>query len=64
VALGADDPLLFGARLTDQYEQVRAAHGLANDDLGRLAAMSVRASSAPARTRDRLLGGIASWLTP
>ena len=47
VALGADDPLLFGSRLAAQYATMRAAHELTDDDLADLAAMSVRASCAP-----------------
>ena len=62
VALGADDPLLFGSRLAAQYATMRAAHGLADEDLAELARMSVRASSAPDDVRARLMGGIDDWL--
>jgi adenosine deaminase len=62
VALGADDPLLFGSRLAAQYATMRAAHGLADEDLAELARMSVRASSAPDDVRVRLMGGIDDWL--
>ena len=62
VALGADDPLLFGSRLTAQYELARHVHGLADADLAGLAAMSVRASAAPAATKARLLAAIDAWL--
>jgi adenosine deaminase len=61
VALGADDPLLFGARLTDQYQLARTAMGLSDRDLARLAEGSVLASLAPQQTRDRLLSGIRAW---
>jgi adenosine deaminase len=64
VALGADDPLLFGHRLTDQYEIARHAHGLSDDGLAELARMSVRGSTAPAEVRSRLLAGIDAWLGP
>ena len=47
VALGADDPLLFGSRLAAQYATMRAAHGLSDRELAELARMSVRASRAP-----------------
>jgi adenosine deaminase len=63
VALGADDPLLFGQRLTAQYEIARHAHGLADDQIAELARMSVRGSAAPAATAARLLAGIDAWLT-
>jgi len=62
VALGADDPLLFGARLNVQYEIARHAHGLTDSDLAELARMSVRASAAPTDVRRRLLAGIDDWL--
>ncbi len=62
VALGADDPLLFGSRLTDQYVLARDALGLDDAALAGLAAMSVRASTAPEPVRARLLAGIEAWL--
>ena len=62
VALGADDPLLFGSRLTDQYVLARDALGLDDTALAGLAAMSVRASAAPEPVRARLLTGIEAWL--
>jgi adenosine deaminase len=61
VALGADDPLLFGTRLADQYDLVRTTHGLDDDELADLAEMSVTVSRAPAGVRDRLLAGIRFW---
>ncbi|MGH3508769.1 MAG: adenosine deaminase [Nocardioidaceae bacterium] len=62
VALGADDPLLFGSRLADQYASMRAAHGLTDAQLAGLARMSVRASRAPTDRSAQLLAGIDSWL--
>src|SRR5216684_4628683 len=62
VALGADDPLLFGSRLTAQYELARLVHGLSDAELAGLAAMSVRGSAAPPATAARLLAGIDAWL--
>src|SRR5690349_15191282 len=47
IALGADDPLLFGSRLAAQYATMRAAHELDDESLAELARMSVRASCAP-----------------
>jgi adenosine deaminase len=61
VALGADDPLLFGPRLAAQYELAREVFGLSDDALAELARMSVRSSAAPASLRDRLLAGIEAW---
>ncbi|GAA0982853.1 Aminodeoxyfutalosine deaminase [Nocardioides aquaticus] len=62
VALGSDDPLLFGSRLAGQYATMRAAHDLDDDALAGLARMSVRASAAPDDVRARLLAGIDDWL--
>jgi adenosine deaminase len=62
MALGADDPLLFGSRLAAQYDLAREAHGFTDSELADLARQSVRASRAPAPTRDRLLTGIDTWL--
>ena len=62
VALGADDPLLFGSRLAGQYATMRAAHDLSDAELAELARMSVRASRAPSDVRARLLAGIDQWL--
>jgi adenosine deaminase len=62
IALGADDPLLFGPRLTAQYEIARQVHGLADAQLAELARMSVAGSAAPAQVRAELLAGIDAWL--
>ncbi|HZI96196.1 MAG TPA: adenosine deaminase, partial [Actinomycetales bacterium] len=62
VALGADDPLLFGPRLVDQYEAARTVHGLDDDTLAHLARSSVTASRAPSDVRARLLDGIDAWV--
>jgi adenosine deaminase len=62
VALGADDPLLFGHRLADQYELARSALGLDDTALAGLARMSVLGSVAPPATAARLLAGIDAWL--
>jgi adenosine deaminase len=62
VALGADDPLLFGSRLIAQYELARGVHGLADDQLASLARMSVHGSAIPAAQGKRLLAGIDAWL--
>jgi adenosine deaminase len=61
VALGADDPLLFGSRLAGQYATMRAAHELSDAQLADLAAMSVRASRAPDDTKTALLGEVDAW---
>ncbi len=62
IALGADDPLLFGSRLNDQYESARAVHGLSDSQLAELARGSVRGSRAPSPSRAQMLAEIDSWL--
>ena len=62
VALGADDPLLFGSRLLGQYAAVRAAHDLDDRTLASLATMSVRASFAPDSLKAEMLGDIDAWV--
>jgi adenosine deaminase len=62
VALGADDPLLFGSRLAGQYATMRAAHDLTDEQLADLARMSLRASRAPDALRDRALADVDAWL--
>ncbi|MFE5872828.1 adenosine deaminase [Streptomyces roseifaciens] len=62
IALGADDPLLFGSRLAAQYELVREHHGFTDAELAELARQSVRGSAAPEPVRAELLRGIDDWL--
>jgi adenosine deaminase len=62
VALGADDPLLFGSRLGAQYATMRAAHELDDAQLAELARMSFRASRAPSDVVGRALADIDAWL--
>lgn len=62
VALGADDPLLFGSRLASQYATMRAAHSLSDEQLAELARMSVRASCAPDDVKSALLADVDVWL--
>ncbi|HET8559128.1 MAG TPA: adenosine deaminase [Marmoricola sp.] len=62
VALGADDPLLFGSRLTGQYATMRAAHDLDDATLAVLARSSVEASRACDSDKARWLSEIDHWL--
>ena len=62
VALGADDPLLFGSRLVDQYESARTVHGFSDAELAGLARSSIRASRASASSRQEMLAGVDRWL--
>jgi adenosine deaminase len=62
VALGADDPLLFGSRLNAQYACMRAAHDLPDERLADLARMSFRASRAPSDVVAKAEADISAWL--
>ncbi|MFD5511284.1 adenosine deaminase [Streptomyces sp. NPDC059761] len=62
MALGADDPLLFGSRLAAQYEIARRHHAFTDAELAELARQSVRGSAAPEEVQDKLLAGIDHWL--
>ncbi|MGI5233373.1 adenosine deaminase [Actinoallomurus sp. CA-142502] len=62
IALGADDPLLFGSRLTRQYELAREVHGFTDAELAELARCSIRGSAAPADLQKRMLEDVDRWL--
>jgi adenosine deaminase len=62
VALGADDPLLFGSRLAGQYATMRAAHDLDDATLARLATMSFAASRAPSDVVAAGKAEVEAWL--
>jgi adenosine deaminase len=63
LALGADDPLLFGSRLVRQYELAREYHGFTDQELAELARYSIRGSAAPPDVQKRLLTGVDGWLS-
>jgi adenosine deaminase len=62
IALGADDPLLFGPRLAAQYTAARDDHGFDDAELAALARSSIEASRAPQDVVKRLLAGVGDWL--
>ena len=62
IALGADDPLLFGSRLAGQYATMRAAHELSDAQLADLARSSIRASRAGESDKAVWIGEIDQWL--
>jgi adenosine deaminase len=64
VALGADDPLLFGSRLGGQYALLRAAQDFTDAELAQLAGMSIGRSAAPDELKRSALAGIDAWLKP
>jgi adenosine deaminase len=63
IALGADDPLLFGSRLAGQYATMRAAHDLDDATLAGLARSSFAASRAPAELVAGATREIDTWLS-
>jgi adenosine deaminase len=62
VALGADDPLLFGSRLADQYVTAREVHGLDDAALADLARASLRGARMPADLLTASLADVDAWL--
>ncbi|MFY1671890.1 adenosine deaminase [Plantactinospora sp. WMMB334] len=62
VALGTDDPLLFGTGLLDQYVLARDVLGCTDAELAALARSSVGASAAPPEVKTAMLAGVAGWL--
>ncbi|HEX3823398.1 MAG TPA: adenosine deaminase [Mycobacteriales bacterium] len=61
VVLAADDPLLFGASLLEQYAVARDHHGYQRADLARLARTSVTCSTMPASMAASELAAIDAW---
>lgn len=62
IALGADDPLLFGSRLVAQYDIAREDLGFSDAELAELARRSLHASRAPIEIKDAALSDIDTWL--
>lgn len=63
VALGSDDPLLFGTRLAGQYALLRAAQDFSDQELAALARDSIEGSYAPADVKKLANANIDDWLT-
>ncbi|MEU6996750.1 adenosine deaminase [Nonomuraea sp. NPDC046570] len=63
IALGADDPLLFGSRLLPQYRLAREEYGFDDAEVAELARQSVRSSAAPESVKKDLLKGVDAWLS-
>ncbi|MFL6155511.1 MAG: adenosine deaminase [Marmoricola sp.] len=62
IALGADDPLLFGSQLAAQYATMRAAHELSDEQLASLARSSLEVSRADDALKAGALSDIEAWL--
>ena len=61
-SINADDPLLFGAGLLDEYELGRHRLGLSDTSLARIAETSIRASGAPCELKTATAAAIDRWL--
>ncbi|WP_412540097.1 adenosine deaminase [Longispora sp. K20-0274] len=63
-SLGADDPLMFGVGLLDEYEIARSRLGLSDEQLAALARTSVETSGAPPERIAAWSAAIDDWLAP
>ena len=61
-SLGADDPLLFGVGLLDEYQIARSGLGLPDHQLAALARTSIDTSDAPASLIHAETAKIGRWL--
>ncbi|MEQ4208503.1 adenosine deaminase [Actinopolymorpha sp. B9G3] len=64
VALGSDDPLLFGVGLAGQYAICRDLLGLSDDQLATLAGHSIEGSAAPPEVKRDLRTRLDDWRRP
>lgn len=62
ISLNADDPLLFGPGLLDEYELVASGLGLDGKTMATIAATSIRYSGAPEDVKASGLAGVDRWL--
>ncbi|MFF4035070.1 adenosine deaminase [Streptomyces sviceus] len=60
--LNADDPLLFGAGLLDEYETARAGLALTDAQLAEMARVSIEASGAPRAMVEDAVTRVGDWL--
>jgi adenosine deaminase len=60
-SIGADDPLLFGPGLLEEYERARTDLGLDDGALARVARCSIEASGAPESLKAEALRGVDAW---
>jgi adenosine deaminase len=61
-SINADDPLLFGPSILDEYELCRDAFGLTDEVLATCARSSIAGGAAPAEVQATALAGIDAWL--
>jgi len=60
-SVGADDPLLFGTDILQEYERCRTGLAMSDDTLAQVARMSITASAAPASIVEPALQRIDAW---
>jgi adenosine deaminase len=63
IALASDDPLVFGADVTDQYVIAREHMGLTETELAAVAWFSIEASAAPSDLKALTVQRIKAWET-
>ena len=61
-SINADDPLLFGPNVLEEYELCRSAFGFDDARLAYIARCSVTASGAPEALKQVALAGVDAWL--
>jgi adenosine deaminase len=61
-SINADDPLLFGPGIAEEYQICRERLGLDDETLARVATWSLEASAAPPAVIDRHVANIEEWL--
>jgi adenosine deaminase len=61
-SLNADDPLLFGPNLLEEYALLRSDFGFHDERIALIARSSIEASGAPASLQRAAVAGIDSWL--
>jgi adenosine deaminase len=61
-SVNADDPLLFGPGILDEYELCRREFGFSDEVLAGIARTSIEAGGAPDDVRTAALAGIDAWL--
>jgi len=61
-SINADDPLLFGPSMLDEYELCRREFGLTDEQLAFVARCSIECGGAPASVKAGALSGIDAWL--
>ena len=61
-SINADDPLLFGPSMLDEYELCRREFGLSDEQLAFIATCSIESGGAPEAVKTAALAGIQEWL--